>query len=337
MQPQDDDVDSQVTSESRGAYGTSISELKTFISKSTGLRSGFSITLLSNTSEYCGTPLEQGGFIAFVHDNNAEPLMELSTDINLSPGWDTKVAMSLTKTERKTESYGYCKTRMNLNMFKGLVDYSDKDLFTQNCISYAIMATCKCLPFYVPRGNSFMRTNFPEIKFPENSSDITYPSWVTGCGSEVKTVFADIGCQGEVERKKLRSDMPCVAERPKPCRNAEIKTQISATLFPSHSSLSSLKRKYGNLTLEEFRKNFLSVHFYFRSYRYILVTETIKMTWVDLMNQAGGAIGMSLGLSIIGIVELSGWICIRVAQLFFGIIHYFFHNDKIHERITYQC
>ncbi len=56
--------------------------------------------------------------------------------------------------------------------------------------------------------------------------------------------------------------------------------------------------------MKEFRQNFLSVNFYMKDNYIILIQEYPKMTWIDLLNQSGGTLGMCLGMSLLSIVEI---------------------------------
>jgi len=83
------------------------------------------------------------------------------------------------------------------------------------------------------------------------------------------------------------------------------------------------------MSLEEFQQNFLSVNFFFESSQFTLVTETIKMTWVDLMNQVGGAMGMTLGLSLVGITELLIWLIMRPVAALSNATQSFKHQQLV--------
>ena len=64
-------------------------------------------------------------------------------------------------------------------------------------------------------------------------------------------------------------------------------------------------------SLAEIRRNYFSDNFFMRSSNYELAIERVGMTWVDLMNSFGNALGRSLGFSIITVVEL---ICFLMAK-----------------------
>lgn len=302
-------------------YGTSVKEWRSFISYNTGLKSGFSITLLSNVTELCASYLYYGGFVATVHDPLIEPLLWMSSGINLSPGWMTNVAMILIKTDRKkTEAYGYCQSQLSLSTFRGTVNYNSRDFYTTDCITQKIILNCACLPYYTPRGNVFFFSDYPTVAFTWNNESYDQ---IPFCGANVVDPIPLMKCQNEVEKRELRSDRPCVTATPKPCEETQIKTQITSSLYPNSKFIQSLKRQNNGteeMTLGEFRQNFLSAKFFFNSNKYTLVTETIKMTWIDLMNQVGGAMGMTLGLSIVGVVEILIWAIIRLTKYLFTIL-----------------
>lgn len=288
------------------AYGTSVNESTVFISFETGLSSGLSLVLLSNSSDYCGSVQERAGFTAVVHDRSAEPLLQMSKDIRLSPGFIANVAMTLQKTERQTESFGYCKSSLYLRMYKAVVPYTSSDFYTQNCLSEGILLRCGCLPFYTPRTNNFIYEEFPEIIGPQNRS-ISIPT----CG--LSGSLDELNCQTSVENNLLHRESICYRFRPKPCRETNIRTETSFTKFPSARMLSNWNRRFGtHYALDQFRLNFVVVNFFYHDYEYTQLGEKIKMTWVDLMNQIGGAAGMTLGISIVGGIECICWFFFQV-------------------------
>lgn len=288
------------------AYGTSINESKTFVTHNVGLKSGLSLVLLTNSSDYCASDQESAGFKIVIHDRSAEPLLQLSDDIRLSPGFITNIALSLRKTLRKTESYGFCKSSMNLRMYKGIVPYTNSDFFSQNCISEYILIHCGCLPFYSPRTITLHYDEFPEMAFkPDNLS-----LQIQVCGISGGKIELD--CQIALERKLLRADSICYHLIPKPCKETNYQAQVSITKYPTSALLPSLNRRFGTkYTLDQFRLNFIFVNFFYHDYTFTTVTEEIKMTWIDLMNMIGGAAGMTLGVSIIGVTELLLWLVSR--------------------------
>lgn len=184
----------------KSQYGTSLSESQSYISYNTGKHSGLSLILLSNTSEYCGSTFGFGGFLAFVHEKLSEPMLTSMKPIVLSPGFSISVAMTLTQNERKTESFGYCKTRMNLPMFNGTVNYRSKDYYWISCLTEKILKKCACLPSYSPRGYAWLKTDFPEIQFRGPRK------WIDWCGANPSLFESEINCLSSLEKRELRID-----------------------------------------------------------------------------------------------------------------------------------
>ena len=90
-------------------------------------------------------------------------------------------------------------------------------------------------------------------------------------------------------------------------------TAFSANNFPSEAYANSLiqnkklQEKFGNrtnITMDELRKNIVSVMVYYDDLIYKSFTENAKMTIADLISNIGGTIGLFLGLSFLSFIEI---------------------------------
>lgn len=110
-----------------------------------------------------------------------------------------------------------------------------------------------------------------------------------------------------IENGSLSYCAPC----PDACKERTYDSDITFSIYPSEYAFPLLANQYGlpNTTdLEFFRDNFLSVNFFLLTLENEVIIETISLSWMDLLNALGGAIGLCLGGSIISAVELCFWI-----------------------------
>lgn len=269
-----------------GAYGTSGSERLNFVSHLSGPKTGLQIDFISNTSDYCAMFLgAQTGFLAVVHNPESEPFIFTKSLLILSPGYYHNVGLRVHKKQRNTEAMGYCKSHLYLFTFNKTVAYKSSDKYIIDCITQILIKKCHCFPYYAP---------------PKTNLILTDPT-IQPCTGESAI------CQQIQEKIELSIKGYCYKSLPLPCSESKILVQLTSSIYPSANQFSTLKRKYKyaeNMTLHEFRLDFFSVNFFMVSSHYQVAFESLAMTWVDLMNSLGGAIGMAVGMSILSVFEL---------------------------------
>lgn len=114
-------------------------------------------------------------------------------------------------------------------------------------------------------------------------------------------------CVNSVLKQEYTVDHKCHTKVPVPCEETKITAHPMSTVYPSSGILRSLLRQFNmssEMQMSEFRSNFLSVSFYMTERKMTHVHVNRKMSWIDLFNQAGGTIGMCLGMSIMSFMEL---------------------------------
>lgn len=268
------------------AYGTTANETKTFPIRS-GLYNSVSFLMDARSTDYCIPMTDFSGFLAFVHDRDAQPYMSAKRLVSLPPGYSTNVAITVEKIERNTESLGKCESQLQLKWYPLMTEYTTRDSYVLNCLTNIVFENCGCLPYFAPNEARFVKIM--------NSS-----------GCSVGQLSGQ--CMTTVTDSEYLNERSCFKNIPIPCKELRIVSTSVSTIFPSHSMLSSLKRSIplaANMTKSEFRQNYLEVNFYNKVRKMKLIVENPEMTWVDLLNQSGGAIGMCLGMSLISVVEVA--------------------------------
>lgn len=298
------------------AYGTTSEERVIFKSVFSGPLSGIRFQLLSNESEYCtATSGAQTGFVAIVHDLDAEPILMTKHYLMLSPGYSHNIGMKVKRTVRLTEKFGYCKSHLFLKFYNETVAYTSKDKYIVDCLTSQILKKCGCLPYYAPPKSLFVLSL--QVMF------CNYPQTI---------------CQLEQERVELSTNGECFHRMPVPCLETQITTQMTSSLYGSHNNLQWLKRRYVNasrMDLSQFRRNYFSANFYMRTSTYVIATQKVAMTWVDLMNSLGGAVGMAVGMSLITITELLSLAVLKSIAGFKLILNVLMHKSRDERHIYY--
>ncbi len=106
-------------------------------------------------------------------------------------------------------------------------------------------------------------------------------------------------------------DRSCFKNIPIPCREEIIENFVTYHKYPSSGSLESLKKNLQlppDYSLRQFQDNMVMGVFFIKESLATYIEENAKLTWIGLMNQIGGSLGMCMGASIISIAELIGLI-----------------------------
>ena len=143
--------------------------------------------------------------------------------------------------------------------------------------------------------------------------DLTYPIWsgnYTPC-----LTYDQVYCDGQAQSKFFSQDVKaiCGDSCPLECDTITYVSTLSGTIFPSEAYATSLNNnkkvqaRFGNrnnMTIDELRKNLVSVFVYYDDLIYKAYTEKEKMNVADLVSNIGGTIGLFLGLSFLSFMEI---------------------------------
>lgn len=272
-------------------YGTSVNDSSEIVIKGEGRKSGIKFEMSVNQPQYCIPAMfDFAGFYAFIHSNDAEPSMYVQKYVNLVPGFATDVSIRMKIVQRNTEHWptDSCQKNLKLKWYPGSTEFKTKYLPRFNCYVEEVWRNCGCIPFYTP------------------------PKWGAVLGVYNSSLFCGFffdkqECNRRIEiqcdktRKCERSGMA------QPCNEVYYTTKSSYQKYPSNNHFASLKRRHlldSNTSLAEVRQNFLVANFFLDSLSYKSIVIDPGMSWLDLINKLGGAIGMSLGMSVLTCWEI---------------------------------
>ncbi len=229
------------------------------------------------------------GMAAMVHDPRIQPFLSTKPLTMLPPGFVTNVAITFRRNQRNTESIGKCRSHLGMKWFPGTTDYINKDSYIINCLTDIVVRKCHCLPYFTPALAKYVQNGTRDI-----------------CGNTLATV-AQAYCQQFAIDTEYLYERTCYHKNPIPCQEYLVYSSSVSKLYPSPNMLASLKRNLrmpDSMNITEFRQNFLLANFYVKRKEILQVKEDPAMTWIDLLNKAGGTLGMCLGMSLISVVEL---------------------------------
>jgi len=75
--------------------------------------------------------------------------------------------------------------------------------------------------------------------------------------------------------------------------------------FPNRQFYDLLELNASTMSIDKFRQAYLGLDIFFPIKQYTEISETPKITFVDLVSSIGGALGVFLGLSVFSFIEIS--------------------------------
>ena len=79
---------------------------------------------------------------------------------------------------------------------------------------------------------------------------------------------------------------------------------MSALTYPNKQFYDSLNYNTSEMSFNKYRQTHLGVDIFFPIKQYTEISETPKITFVDLVSSIGGALGVFLGLSVFSFIEI---------------------------------
>jgi hypothetical protein len=112
----------------------------------------------------------------------------------------------------------------------------------------------------------------------------------------------------------------CLPECPLECDSIRYDVSVSASTFPNKQTSDGLIYIYNgldfsrnNLTFEQYKSNLVAFNVYYEELVYTQISESAKMTSIDLVANIGGVLGLFLGTSVLTFTE---WIELIVEIIF---------------------
>jgi hypothetical protein len=262
-----------------------------------GAQYGLQIELFTNLSDTCKSPLNRvNGVYLYVH-NSTYNVSEDSPSVQLSPGYETNVAVDRTFIRRLPTPYSDCivnddaATYANTNSY---VAYTFKLAKTYSQVACLQI----CYQMYVQT-----RFNCTNQFLPYLSSD-PYPLCDLVINSHNNTIFYD--------KKKFyeeNKDNECTNNCPTECQYFTYKSAVSANAFPTASyqdalSYKSQIYKFFNADLARIRNGTLRANVFYNTDMYNLIYDKPSVDFDSWLSDAGGTMGLFL-VKFFSLIQIS--------------------------------
>ena len=245
-------------------------------SKGSGQREGLRLVITVNQSDYA-TSLDAGVKVA-IH-NQSEPPLPGDKGIGIPTG--RSAFISIKEQDIQNNAGLHCRPNNDISTFHFLGgeyhEYSESACLV-NCAHTSIAKECECLSarsFYRP--DSFRFSRLPDCRLEK------------------------ICCI--LDALTSPSDCPC----PVACKSILFEATVSYSYYPAKYMSQILARSF-NTTPTEFFSNSLEVNVYFETLNIETQTTDEAYSFVALLSDIGGQVGLFLGLSVISVLQFGDWI-----------------------------
>ena len=273
--------------------GKLVHRIKT--STRSGILNGLRLSFFLSVSENKYSSKFETGLKLFIHNNSVAPMSTEGIDLKRSVNMNVVLKKSFFY--RQPEPYSDCKDLTTLESGNEVFDliksstltYRQEDCFDL-CLQYDIIQKCQCYALeYYPK---LFKTKTPCL----NSSQLA-------CYTKLyaKFIVADV---------KEKCAFMCPLE----CNSMTYDHSLSMSDLATEQLYAILKsdeyyqRKYfkneTNLTVTSFGERYMSLNIYFGELKYLVMTQSIKMTFEDLLSSIGGLLGLLVGMSFLSLIEV---------------------------------
>ena len=254
-------------------------------SKGTGQREGLRLLVNVNQSNYA-TPDDAGVKIA-IH-SQSEPPMPDDQGIGVPPGRNAFISIKQKSIDDKTGRS--CKRdTSSLNFLQGEYSTYSESACLVDCIHSSIADSCGCIG-----ARSFYSPDTPRY------------SQLPNCTLEKVCCLVN----------ELFSPSECNC--PAACSSTTYKKLVSYSLFPAEYIFQGLFSSFG-IPMNFFSANFLEVSVYFETLNVESQTTSSAYSFVALLSDIGGQLGLFLGVSTISLMEFGTWVVDEIKNRVFGI------------------
>ena len=254
-------------------------------SKGTGQRQGLQLVVNVNQLEYA-TPDDAGVKIA-IHSQSEPPLPD-DQGIGVPPGRNAFISIKQQNIDDQTGRN--CNSdASNFNFLQGEYATYSESACLVDCIYTSMADNCGCVgarSFYSP--------------------DTTSYSQLPNCTLEKVCCIVN----------ELISPEECNC--PAACSSISYQTTVSYSYFPAEYISQSFATVFG-IPVDVFPTNFLEVSVYFESLNIETQTTSSAYSFVALLSDIGGQLGLFLGVSVISIMEFGTWVVDEIKNRVFGI------------------
>ena len=246
---------------------------------------------LVNKNEYMSSYSD--GLAIFIHNQSLLPLT--SSAIGVKTGEETNIALGRTFTYNSPKPYTECDDMSSFQseLYNLLMQtnfyYRQHECFNL-CMQRNIINACGCY-----------WTRYTRMYGAQPCLNLT----------QLECVLSE---QNAFDEEK------CISDCPLECDSLSYHYSLSSLTFPSQSILDKfysdtnilnyVQSTYGvDLSTKElvkkfFQENYVALNVYYLNFEYTQITEIPTFTWIDLLSQIGGSLGMFLGFSLFHLIEL---------------------------------
>ena len=223
------------------------------------------------------------GLKLFIH--NGSFVSTGAEEIFIKTGEQTNIKLTKIFTRKATYPHSTCQdvTKFQSNTFNLMQnfqsEYRQRDCF-EICLQNLIIAECKCLLAILPEIDNYL----PCVNSSQNT------------------------CLNRVYENRTRLiKEKCENECPLECDYTSYDWSMSSLVYPSMPYFNSIRKNskfYSNFTFAKYKESHSMINIFFESVEYTEIVETPMISFLDLISNLGGVLGIFLGFSIFSLVEL---------------------------------
>ena len=254
-------------------------------SKGTGQRQGLQLLVNVDQSNYA-TPADAGVKIA-IHAQSEPPLPD-DQGIGVPTGRNAFISIKQQNIEDQTRRNCYSDIS-SFNFLQGEYTMYSESACLVDCIYTSMADNCECIgarSFYSP--------------------DTARYSQLPNCTLEEVCCIVN----------ELISPNECNC--PAACSSILYETTVSYSYFPAEYISQGFSSLFG-IPADTFPTNFLGVSVYFETLNVETQTTSSAYSFVALLSDIGGQLGLFLGVSVISIMEFGTWVVDEIKNRVFGI------------------
>ncbi|CAJ0575419.1 unnamed protein product, partial [Mesorhabditis spiculigera] len=250
---------------------------------------------------------EASGVVVVIHGQADRPFPDVF-GYYAPPGTASSMGVRFVSTTRLPKPYGDCTTETEVSgtYFNGTYD---TEACLRACLQENIVKTCACYdPAY-----AFSELDMASCyKRPVDTASADYTTAAINC---IDT-FTNPG--SEPTAFNLITQCDC----PQPCQVESYSVTVSTAAWPSNSYTPSECNEATNSTqpwvqagqdcITWYNQNTLLIEIYYERMNYQVLKESPAYTFVNLISDVGGQVGLFLGMSIISLIEMFTLLCLII-------------------------
>ena len=269
-------------------------------SRGTGQRQGLLLVVDVDQLDYA-TPADAGVKIAIHHQS--EPPLPDDQGIGVPPGRNAFIGIREQNNQDRTgQDCNSPDDLSDLNFVQGeYTTYSDSACLV-DCVHTSIADNCECIgarSYYSPDTDRY--------------------SQLPNCTLEKICCIVN----------ELISPSECNC--PAACSSTSFETSVSYSYFPA-DFLSEEFASIFNISANLFPANLLQISVYFKTLNVETQTTSSAYSFVALLSDIGGQLGLFLGVSVISIMEFGTWVVDEIKNRVFGI-----SEEKMKDVLCSKC